>query len=151
RGREVLLYRTVGGRIGSYFTTPDLTLTGVAWSPDSRYLAVAVRSTSVATAALAGLAVVDTRDGSERTIVRGRVFGVSFAPSLPDRVAFDLSSRSSGGVYAIAPDGSGRRRITHDGESPVWGPTAIAYDRSTPSGGGKDPVLQVWLIDPDGR
>jgi hypothetical protein len=128
----------------------------LAWSADSKYLAVALLSTSVRDiAARSSLAVLDLETGALRTVAHGWAQGASFAPGGSDRLAYGLAgSLSAEGrvdLYTSAPDGSGVVRITHDGRSlnPVWGARGIAFDRERPR---RDyaPAYQIWLASPSG-
>jgi hypothetical protein len=86
-----------------------------------------------------------------RRLADGTVQGASFAPSGPDRLVYGLShSRSLLGpvdLYEIGVDGSGARRLTHDGRSfgPAWGALGIAFDRERLRGRFKSPAYQLWL------
>jgi len=125
--------------------------TPLAWSPDSRYLAVMLVSTAVkGFAKKSGLAILDGRTGLLRTIAAGVIYGASFAPDGSDRVVFGRalgqSLTSKVNLYTAAATGAGLRRITGDGRSlnPVWGPRFIAYDRERLRRNDA-PVYQIWL------
>src|SRR5579875_862823 len=98
--REVLLYPSTGGSPAGFELMQGAEAVPVAWSADSRYLAVEMLATSPAGARDAGLAVFDT--SSQRTVVvaRGQVSGVSFAAGPRDEVIFGLS-RSSSALGAV--------------------------------------------------
>jgi hypothetical protein len=139
-----------------FFDLHKVGATPESWSPDSRYLAVGLQGTAVKGGPQNGLAVIDTKTGSARTISHGFPCGASFAPRVPDRLVW---ARSPGGAFCLKrvnlftamADGSRLRRITRDGRSlnPVWGPRAIAFDRQTPRRH-DSPVYQVFLMRADG-
>jgi len=147
-----------GHAVHRYFRTNRVGTQAVAWSPDSRYVAVELFGDFPgAHDRNSGLAVIDTLTFKEKTIARGAICGASFAPALSDRLAygqgpagtFCLSRRVN--VFTANPDGSARTRVTNDGRSlnPVWGPTKIAFDREQLRRGDA-PVYQLWLMNPDG-
>jgi hypothetical protein len=128
----------------------------LAWSPDSRYLAVALTSPGIKNVpAHSGLGVLDMTTGKLRQIATGIVSGASFAPDGSDRIVFALAGSQSlsakVNLYVAQPTGAGRRRITRDGRSlnPVWGPKWIAYDRERLRRNDA-PVYQIWLQRPSG-
>lgn len=141
---------------GEYLSLSTVTATPLAWSPDSRYLAVDEQSTAVTnSAAGSGLVVIDTSTGTMTTIARGQIYGASFAPDGSDRLVFarspSLVLTAPTNLYTSGPDGSGVRPITHNGRSlnPVWGPRYIAYDRERPRKNDAS-VFQIWLASPSG-
>ena len=71
-----------------FFATADATAVAVAFSPDSRYIAVVLASTDPASSAYSGLAVIDTTTFASRVIVHGQIYGASFAPGDSDRIAY---------------------------------------------------------------
>jgi len=135
QGPAIVIYSTDGGATGSYLNLATATAQPLAWSSDSRYLAVAMQSTTPPDEAGSGLAVIDTDTGVVNTIAHGQVQGASFAPDGSDRIVYGLApSLAVNGpvnLYIAQPDGSGTQALTHDGRSlyPVWGPQYIAYDR----------------------
>ena len=147
-----------GHGVHRYFRTNRVGAQAVAWSPDSRYVAVELFGDFPGKHDRnSGLAVIDTQTFKEKTIARGAICGASFSPALGDRLAygqgpagtFCLSGRVN--VFTANPDGSARTRVTNDGRSlnPVWGPTKIAFDREQLRRGDA-PVYQLWLMNPDG-
>ena len=147
-----------GHAVHKYFNTNRVGTQAVAWSPDSRYVAVELfgdfpgkRDRN------SGLAVIDTQTFKEKTIAKGAICGASFSPGLVARLAYGQGPAGtfclSGHVNVIAanPDGSARARVTTDGRSlnPVWGPTKIAFDREQLRRGDA-PAYQLWLMNPDG-
>ena len=151
----LVLYRASGGAAHRYFEDADATAVATAFSPDSRYLAVVLTSTNPASAGPSGLAVIDTNTSAYRIVVRGQIYGASFAPDGSDRIAYASAASAALSapvdVHVIAADGSGAMQITHDGRSlnPVWGRSGIAFDheRLRPDA---EPAYQVWLMASDG-
>lgn len=130
------VYSTVGGRTQHY---PSIGVVGtpLAWSPDSRYLAVRVQGVQD------GLDVIDTKLGSATFIGPSTYPTASFAPTLPDRLAYSLGVvPESANVLTAAPDGSGARELTHNNRSayPVWGRHGIVFSRGS----------QIWVMHPNG-
>ena len=153
-GPSLAIYSTAGAaalKLGSLARASALPL---AWSPDSRYLAVYLQSTAVRNVARhSGLAILDTRTGSLRTVASGIVYGASFAADGSDRVVFARAGSqllsAAVNLYTVSPGGAGLRRITSDGRSlfPIWDPARpgyIAYD-SERLRAGDAPVYQIWL------
>jgi Tol biopolymer transport system component len=156
KGPALALYPTSGARPSTFGDLARQNAVPLAWSPDSRYLAVMLVSTAVkGFAKRSGLAILDTTTGSLRTIASGIVYGASFAPDGSDRVVFGRASSQSlsarVNLYVAEAGGAGLQRITSDGRSlnPVWGPTFIAYDRERLRRNDA-PVYQIWLRRPGG-
>jgi hypothetical protein len=161
KGPALVIYSIAGnsttganGTTGATTTTSYLNLAvataqPLAWSPDSRYLAVALQSTAVNESG-SGLAIIDTSTGTVTTIAKGQVQGASFAPEGSDRIVYGLApsleTNASVNLYVAAPNGSGTQELTSDGRSlnPVWGPRWIAYDkeRLRPNWA---PRYDIWL------
>jgi WD40 repeat protein len=155
QGPSLGIYPSSGAPIADYLSLETAVATPVAWSPDSRYLAVALQSNGTNDIADdSGLDVIDTHTGVVTTIAHGEVYGASFARDGSDKLVFGLSHSESftAGVnlYTSEVDGAGLRRITGDGHSlfPVWGPTYIAYDRERSRH--LSPEYQIWLATPAG-
>jgi Tol biopolymer transport system component len=157
RGSSLVIYSAAGGgEATGYFDLSKVGALPLAWSPDSRYLAVALTGVQVPTEKGSGLAIVDTRTGTARMIAPGQIAGASFSPGASDELVYGRSaSRSYGGpvnLYTTDPTGSTITQITHDGVSlnPLWGARGIAFDheRLRP---GYAPLYQIWLMASDGR
>jgi hypothetical protein len=156
KGAALVIYRP-GSPKRRYFDLATVQAVALAWSPDSRYVAVELDSVGT-TAKGSGLAVIDTKTGGVRTIATGSVCGASFAPRRPDRLVYAQAPGSFAclnghvNVFTVTPSGADRRQLTHDGLSlnPVWGPRSIAFDRATLRGKDEAPVYQVWLMRSDG-
>jgi hypothetical protein len=119
----------------------------LAWSPDSRKLAVLTDG---------GLTVVDASSAAKHLVARGDISAATFSPS-SDRVLYSSFGLPNPGgacsnVFVVNADGSGRHALTHDGlnDYPVWGPHQIAFARSPGCIGPLPPASQIWLMNPDG-
>jgi hypothetical protein len=152
----LVVYGVAGGPPHRYFNESDVTAVAVAFSPDSQFVAVVLSSTDPVSAAGSGLAVIDTTTFAARILVRGQIYGASFAPDGSDRIAYAaagspaLSARVD--VYEVGADGFGEVRLTRDGRSlnPVWGPGGIAFDHERLRSSA-EPAYQVWAMTSDGR
>lgn len=150
-GPALTVYETVGGRSHSFFSDRVIAVPR-AWSPDSRYLAVLLETARRITST--GLAVVDTKTMTARTVATGLIEGASFAPTGPDRLVYGYEARSSpvkdrvANLYTVNPDGSDRTPLTTDGISfqPLWTTRGIVYDRKTRPGARRSPTYQLWLL-----
>jgi hypothetical protein len=154
KGPALGLYSALGAPVLDYLDLETATSLPLAWSPDSRYLAIARQSTGVTNiAAGSGLDVIDTQTGSVTSIAEGQIYGASFAQDGSDRLVFalahSLSLSAPTNLYLSNPDGTGVKRFSGDGRSlnPVWGPRYIAYDRERLRRNDA-PVFQIWLRAP---
>jgi hypothetical protein len=154
-GPSIGIYPTEGGPIANYLSLETATATALAWSPDSRYLAVYRQSNeTVDIAAGSGLDVIDTQTGTVASIAEGAIYGASFARDGSDRLVFALSHSLSPSartnLYESEADGAGLHPVTSNGRSlnPVWGPRYIAYDRERTRH--LSPEYQIWLASPSG-
>jgi hypothetical protein len=148
-----------GSSVHRFFKASRVGAQALAWSPDSRYVAVELFGNFPGRRDRdSGLAVIDTARFTSKVIVRGSICGASFSPAVPARLAYGLGPRGSFclsgrvNLFAADPNGAQRKQITTDGRSlnPVWGPTTIAFDRERVRR--RDvPAYQVWLMNPDGR
>ncbi len=153
QGPALLLYSTVDGSAGKYFNLATATAQPLAWSSDSRYLAVALQSTTPPDEKGSGLAVIDTNLETVSMIAQGQIYGASFAPDGSDRLVYgrapSLAVNAPIDLYVAMPGGTGAQALTSDGRSlnPVWGPRYIAYDheRLRP---GFAPHYDIWLRSP---
>jgi len=156
-GPALAIYSTIGARTVEYFNLQTSTAAALAWSPDSRYLAVFLQSNSISEAAQrSGLEVIDTATGAVSEIAAGEIYGASFAPGASDRIVFARArsqlQSAAVNLYESGPTGSGLKRLTSDGHSlyPVWGPRYIAYDHQRLRGNDEAPEYQIWLHSPSG-
>jgi hypothetical protein len=154
-GPAIGIYPASGAPIADYMSLETATSTPLAWSPDSRYLAVYRQSNEVTNiAAGSGLDVIDTQTGTVTSIAEGAIYGASFARDGSDRLVYalahSLSPSAATNLYVSEADGDGTHPITSDGRSldPVWGPTYIAYDRERMRH--LSPEYQIWLATPTG-
>jgi hypothetical protein len=153
KGPALAIYEP-GGPTHKFFNAAHVIATPVSWSPLGQFLAVELFSTS---GNGAGLAIVNTMTHTVKMIAGGSICGASFAPDVPDRLAYAQSSAKSVcfdtavNVFTAAADGSGRTQLTHDGRSlnPVWGAGTIAFDREKLRKNDA-PIYQIWLMKPDG-
>jgi Tol biopolymer transport system component len=106
----------------------------LAWSPDGT--AILIEASRGATPGF-GLYVVRVRDARVVRLASAARHG-DFSPS-GRRVVY---SRETGGLFTVALDGSGRRRLTGDGVMPRWSPDGrwIAFQAGS----------RIDLIHPDG-
>jgi hypothetical protein len=118
-------------------------LTLLAWSPDSREIAV-IDGNALLVLGLHGRA---------RTIATGTITGASFAPTEPDKLVYaraaSLLVDSKVNLYTAAASGGPSIELTYDGlsQDPLWGPKGIVYSHEASS---TNPDYQLWLIQPDG-
>jgi Tol biopolymer transport system component len=145
RGTSLVVRPAAGGAARTLASTGDA-IGPLTWSPDGALLAVVINTRR--------LVVVDVASGMRRLVARGAIQGASFSPD-SRRIAYARSvlPRLSAhvDVYAADVDGSGSRRITHDGRSlwPVWGPTRIAFSHERLRRNDA-PVYQLRVMRPDG-
>jgi hypothetical protein len=149
-GPAIGIYPTSGAAVADYLSLEAATATPLAWSPDSRYLAVYAQSNGTAgIAAASSLDVIDTQTATVTTIAHGAIYGASFARDGSDRLVYalahSLSPSAKTNLYVAEADGAGVHPITSDGRSllPLWGPTYIAYDRERARR--LSPEYQIWL------
>ncbi len=157
RGPALGIYSALGTPVANYLDLETASAEPLAWSPDSRYVAVARRSTVIPfLASGSGLVVIDTQTGEVTSIAEGVVSGASFAPDGSDRLVFALSHSLSpsapSSLFITAPHGGGSTRLGSDAHAlnPVWGARAIAYDHVRSRGRDEAPVYQIWLQSPTG-
>lgn len=147
---------TPGATTKKFFANSKAIASAIAWSPDSRFLAVGLSSTAVSGKG-SSLAVIDTSNGTVKTIVNSSACGASFAPKGADRLVYAASSankqcfNSKVNVSTVNADGTGKKQITTDGRStnPVWGPSSIVFDRVTLRKNDA-PIYQLFTMRADG-
>jgi Tol biopolymer transport system component len=155
KGPALSLYPASGATATGYFDIATANPSALAWSPDSRYLAVALTGDDAPSVSGYGLAIIDTETGTERTVATGPIYGASFAPGASDTLAYarasSLSATASTNIYTVAADGTGTKEITSDGRSadPVWGSRGIAFDHEKLRKG-YAPLDQIWMMQPNG-
>jgi hypothetical protein len=155
-GAVLTVYSVAGAPARTFAIDAGASAQPLAWSPDSKYLAVSLLSTAVKNIAKkSSLAVIDLETGTVTTLAHGVAEGASFAPEGSDRLAYGLTlsyqSLAPVNVHVSAPDGSGAHLLTHDGHSlnPVWGAGGIAFDRERLRHLAF-PAYQVWLAPAGG-
>lgn len=153
-GAALSVFSVAGAPARSYGNVASAIAEPLAWSADSKYLAVALQSTSVTNIAKSSsLAVIDVETGTMTTLAHGLVQGASFAPNSSDEIAYGLTSSYGEGatenIHVSEPDGANASLLTHDGRSlnPVWGAAGIAYDHERLRHL-EFPVFQIWLTVP---
>ncbi|HSB40174.1 MAG TPA: hypothetical protein VLD13_13880 [Gaiellaceae bacterium] len=132
------------------------TLRPEAWSPDGKLL-VATAATS---RAVYQLVTLNRDSGRQHVIARGSLYGFDFTPdgdqlvySRAPEPTFEGICGDQFDLYVAKLDGSGAKRITHDGLSgfPVWGSSGIAFAHFPAGGTLADcSAPGIWTIDPDG-
>jgi hypothetical protein len=148
QGPALIIYSTVGGRTRKDFA--GATAQPLAWSRDSRYLAVVTEPFNPPadpfTEPGARLQVIDTLTGAIFTLAEGQIFGVSFAPDGSDRLAFGFapSAAPSAPVNVYIANPTGKPNV-HVGTPPpdeefVPLPGGGSAVRFTPDGRSLNPV-----------
>jgi hypothetical protein len=147
-GVALELYSTAGTLLAGYFNSAKDSATALAWSPNSRYLAVSLSSTS--TKGGGALELVDTSTLKSRVVATGAIAGASFNPAGTQLVyglsrSVQLSTPTN--LYIAGVTGGGAAQLTTNGDSfePVWARSGIVFDRSTPRGVSKAPIYQLWI------
>jgi Tol biopolymer transport system component len=154
-GAALTVFSASGSGPRRFFRAANATAVAQAWSPDSRYLAVVLSGTDPFSVAGSRLAVIDTSTSRVRVLANGVIYGASFAPDSPDRLAYAVAATTAlsarVNIHVVGADGSHRMRLTRDGRSlnPVWGPQAIAFDRERLRSLAA-PAYQIWLMRSDG-
>jgi hypothetical protein len=158
-GHPIVLYTTRGHvRPEYYFDSQKQDGIPVAWSPDSRYVAFALKGvgTGGGTYQGYGLGIVDTRTGQTKMIAsRVVIMGASFAPGSSDKIVYASASsllpNAPVNVFTSTATGADTKAITHDGRSlrPVWGAGGIAFDHEHLRGA-SDPSYQIWTMRANG-
>ena len=147
-GVALELYSTAGKLLAGYFNSAKDSATALAWSPNSRYLAVSLSSTSTKGGGALGL--IDTSTLKSRVVATGDIAGASFNPA-GTQLVFGLSHSvqlsTPTNLYVAGVTGGGTAQLTTNGDSfePVWARSGIVFDRSTPRGVSKAPIYQLWI------
>jgi Ca2+-binding RTX toxin-like protein len=103
-------------------TQPTADVTGPAWSPDGKQIAIAT-----ATSAGTGLEIVNSDGTGSQMVFDGS--GQNVDPTWsPDgsRIAFDRNESGTWAIWVVAPDGSGAHALiwgNADNRFPQWSPT----------------------------
>jgi hypothetical protein len=147
-GDALELYSTSGKLLAGYVNSAKDTATALAWSSDSRHLAVGLSKTS--TTGGGALELIDTSTLKSRVVTTGVIAGASFNPA-GTQLVYGLSSSvqlsSPTNLYVAGVTGGGTAQLTTNGDSfePVWARSGIVFDRSTPRGVSKAPIYQLWI------
>jgi Tol biopolymer transport system component len=150
-GHALAIYPSNGGKPRSYLDIHQVNARPLAWSPDSRYLAVALIDNQTPNVGQAGLELVDTRTGHAAKVASGVIQGASFAPTGADRVVYALAAStqfsSTTNLFSRRAAGGSATQLTHDGHSlyPVWGKRGIAFDE-VQSVKTKSPAFSIALL-----
>jgi Tol biopolymer transport system component len=152
-GPSLVVYSPTGKLQGKYFNSKQVEVGPIAWSHDSRYLAVGLTDVNATTKiGKSGMAIVDTTTGKIYMVAHGMVSGASWDPS-GDSVVFGLTTKAnfSGGwnLYTSGPNTITLHKITTNNNSlnPVWGKLGIAYTQSKERGKNSAPQYQIWLMN----
>jgi hypothetical protein len=156
-GKIGLVVYSAGGKLtGKFFVGDGVEVNPIAWSHDSRYIAVALTDVNATTTiGKSGLGIIDTSTGMATTVAHGQVQGMGWSAST-DTVAFGLikSARPLGlsDLYSWTPGATSPSRLTSDHHSlnPVWGKLGIAYDRFK-NRKHYAPIYQIWLMNAAGH
>lgn len=151
--RALVIYSANGGAKHLFFNVNQAGTTDMAWSPDSRYLAVGLSDTTqTRRVGHSAIEVIDTQTFTATKVASGVPEGVSFAPSAPDTLAYAVSSSQNfpakTNLFSVGVPGGTPTQLTTDGTSyfPVWGKLGIAYDEAQVIKN-KAPAYSIWLLD----
>jgi Tol biopolymer transport system component len=114
-----------------------------SWSPDGSKVVYALNTPD----GHVGLAVVDLADGAVTQLPA--LPGEQYKPAWSadgQTIAFEWATTSGTGLYVMALDGSGLRRLA-EGSAPVWSPDGswLAYSHLDDETG-----PQIWIVAADG-
>lgn len=144
----------VSGGPPTVLASPEANIGSTAWSPDSKTIA----TTLGVSPDRERLVLIDVATRSVRTIASGSFQGVSFSPDSA-QLAYARAPNAKGfpsasDIYTVPVAGGAPKRITSNRRStqPVWGPTKIAFARTTLVREHHEnaPKSNVWLMNPDG-
>jgi hypothetical protein len=154
KGPALEIYLPSSAAPFGFFNAANVSADPVAWSADSRYLAVELDSTHLK-GRQDGLAVIDTTTMRATTLVSGgQIAGASFNPASNggDRLVYGIVASSTSptapsNLYTVGPTGADSNQLTHDNNSlePVWGAKGIVYVRERSRGADASPIFQLWL------
>jgi Tol biopolymer transport system component len=119
-----------------------------AWSPDGKWIAFASNRSRPRHENASEIYVMRANGTELRRVTRNRF--ADWQPAwAPDGKRLLFQTDGGRGIAVINVNGTGFRRLTHDGEAvPAWSPdgTTIAYGPST----GPGEAAGIWLMNPDG-
>jgi dipeptidyl aminopeptidase/acylaminoacyl peptidase len=153
-GSTALELESASGTVtGKFFNSKQVSAAAVAWSPDSRYLAVQVAdAVHVNEIGRSGLAIIDTHTGTTVMVGHGTVYSASWSPS-GDKLVFALAKSikftAPTNLFTSNATGATIKQVTTNGDSlyPVWGKLGIAFDRSMSRGKTEAPLYQIYLLN----
>jgi hypothetical protein len=134
------IFDACGATVHALFSSHD-SVDGLAWSPDSAYLAAIVNGDPSGNHPFgAHLMLIDIATGTATTVATGFLDGFgspTFAPGTPVQLAYDNSLHVGGNseIWSVTP-GAAPTQVTRSGENedPLWGPNGILYVRTANSG-----------------
>jgi hypothetical protein len=145
----VVIYNTSGGVAATFLDGGN----PLAWSSDSRYLAISVfDSTANQVVGKSKLAVVDMTTLKTTVIAHALISGASFKPDSSDTLVYGVISPKAeiappSNLYTADPSGtSAPVQLTHDNNSldPLWTKRGIVYDRQRKRK--EAPEYQLYLL-----
>jgi hypothetical protein len=143
------LYRPNRELASLFFSAKRYAATPLAWSADSRYLAVQLLATNPTGSG--ELELIDTKTMKAHLVAKGLVNGASFDPA-GGKIAYGLTSSQSPGapvnIYSAPLVGGGApAQVTTDGRSlnPLWLRSGLLFDHETLRGAESAPADQLWL------
>jgi Tol biopolymer transport system component len=126
-GPALVVYSATGGIAHRYLNLASESAWPLAWSRDSRYLAVFTQPmvTIGGPEKPSALAILDVRERAMRTIVHGEIKGASFAPDRSDRLVFARAAshapEAATNLYSVGPIGTGLRLLAGNQDaSEAW-------------------------------
>jgi hypothetical protein len=152
----VVIYSAAGKVLGKFFDSKQVSPGQLAWSRDSRYLAVALTDVNTVTKiGKSGLAIVDTQTGTVTMIAHGTVSGISWSPTTSDSLVYGLSTSVSFSaptnlyMYSSTKSSSATMPLTTDGHSvePVWGKRGIVFAHVSERGHQNAPAYQLFVLN----
>jgi dipeptidyl aminopeptidase/acylaminoacyl peptidase len=152
-GSNALVIESPSGTVtGKFFNGRQVSAASLAWSPDSRYLAVQLADTQhLNSVGRSGIAIVDTHTGTTVMVAHGIVYAASWSPT-GDKLVYGLAKSvkftAPTNLYTCDANGGSVKQVTNNGDSlqPVWGKLGIAFDRSQSRGTQKAPLYQIYLL-----
>jgi hypothetical protein len=148
----LVIYSTTGGKKHTFFNVNQVGTGALAWSPDSRYVAVALQDTTATRkVGHSAVMIIDTTTFTATKVASGVVQGLSFAPTT-DTLVYGLSDSQTFGsktnLFSVPAAGGTPTQLTKDGHSyfPVWGKLGIAYDEVNYVKN-KAPAYSIYLLN----
>jgi Tol biopolymer transport system component len=149
-GAGIVIFNAGGGTFGKFLGGLTFAATPVAWSPDSRYLAVEAFDPDSTGIGKSALFVIDTSTRHATTIAHGIVNGASFSGD-SGTVYYGLykSAAFNGpvNIYSVDPAGATTPvQVTTDNRSlnPLWTARGIVFDHEKLRK--EAPEYQIFLL-----